>query len=260
MKKLLYAFMICLVGLSACDQDNVQTKFDTGGVDYVAVGVTAVDEPYKLNADNSYTISFPIHRSLKDVSGTIANLVLVSSDDSGLFELENESLTFEDGNAVAYAKIAATNPSAIDPATIYSFELMVIGTNASPLYHTAEFNGQLELDFETVGSGSFESTWDEVTRPVNLYKAVGLDIYKAEALYEEGYDVLIIADEGAATVSIPEQKGWFQTDVQLPARIAGSGTISTNGDGKKVFTMRIEHYLPEYDHTWEEWDEIITFP
>ncbi|MCU4157652.1 hypothetical protein J1N10_16870 [Carboxylicivirga sp. A043] len=260
MKNLIYALLFCFVALSSCDQDNIQTKFDAGGVDYVAVGVTAVDAPYKLNADNSYSISFPIHRTLKNVSGTEANLVLNSSNGSGLFELESQNLTFEQGSALAYAKIIATDPGAIDPATVYSFELVVSGDNASPLYNTAVFSGQLELNFEMLGTGSFASTWDEETRDVNLYKAIGLDIYMAEALYEAGFDVLIIANEGAATVSIPEQKGWFHTGVELPVRIAGTGTISNNNEGKKVFTMQIEHYLPEYDHTWGAWDEVITFP
>jgi len=144
MKKILYVLMICAVVLSACDQDNIQAKFDTGGIDYVAVGVTAVDEPYKLNANNNYSISFPIHRTYKDGSGTVATLAFTSSDESGLFKLESESLTFEDGSAVAYAKIMANNPSALDPDVVYAFELYVSGDNASPLYNKAKFSAQLE--------------------------------------------------------------------------------------------------------------------
>ncbi|MBR8535335.1 hypothetical protein KDU71_07170 [Carboxylicivirga sediminis] len=260
MKNILLILMIAVVALTACDQDNVMTKLDTGGVDYVAVAHTAIDAPYMLNADNNYSISFPIHRTYKNVSGTVANLEMASNDDTGLFVLESTTLSFADGEAVAYAVVSATNPSAIDPAKIYTFELSVTGDNASPLYHTAEFNGQLELKFTSMGTASFESTFFGEAWTVEIFKAEGLSIYKAEALYEDGYDILIIEDEGAGTVSVPEQKAWFQTDVELPARIAGSGTVSTNGDGKKVFAMEIEHYLPEYDHTWGVYDEVLTMP
>ncbi|MCT4644075.1 MAG: hypothetical protein N4A74_03745 [Carboxylicivirga sp.] len=248
-------FMMAIV---ACDQDNVKTKIDANGVDYVAVAVTAVDEPYKLNADNTYTISFPIHRTYKNVSGTTAELTLESNDDTGLFILEDESLTFDAGSAVAYAKIKATNPSAIDPAMTYTFELKVVGDNASLLFNTAAFSGQLELSFESAGTATMVSSFYDDTWNVEMFKAEGLDIYKAQALYEEGYDILLIVDEGLGTVSIPEQKGWFHGGVELPVRIGGSGTVVNNG--QMIFTMQIEHYLPEYDHTWGFWDEELTMP
>ncbi len=260
MKNILFILILVAVAFSACDQDNVKTKIDTGGVDYVAVSVTAVDEPFKLNADNSYSITFPIHRTLKDVSGTVATLELKSSDDTGLFQLESSSLTFEAGSAVAYAKVVATDAGSIDPATVYSFELSVTGENASPLYNTAEFSGQLELTFVSMGTGNMNSAFYEDAWPVEIFKAEGLSIYKAVAMYEDGFDILIIENTGASTVAIPEQKGWFHAGVELPVRIAGSGAISTNGDGKTVFTMQIEHYLPEYDHSWGVYDEVLTLP
>lgn len=258
MRNILYGLLL-FIAVGACDQDNIKTKIDTNGVDYVAVAVTAVDEPYKLNTGNTYSITFPIHRTYKNVVGTTAELSLESNDETGLFVLEEESLTFEAGSAVAYAKIMATNPSGIDPAMIYTFELKVIGDNASSLFNTAAFSGQLELSFTGLGSGAMESTFFEDTWAVEMFKAEGLDIYKAQGLYEEGYDILLIVDEGLGTVSIPEQKGWFHSGVELPVRIGGSGTVSTN-DGKKIFTMQIEHYLPEYDHTWGFWDEVLTMP
>lgn len=260
MKKILVVLTFIVFVLSACDQDNVKTKIDTGGVDYVAVAVPAVDEPYKLNAENSYSISFPIHRTFKNTSGTEATLVLTSNDDTGLFELENSTLSFETGSAVAYAKVVTTDAGAIDPAKVYTFELSVTGENASPLYNTAEFSGQLELSFVSMGTATMVSAFNEDTWPVEIYKAEGLSIYKAAGLYEEGYDILIIENETTSTVAIPEQRGWFHAGVELPVRIAGSGVISTNGEGKKVFTMEIEHYLPEYDHTWGFWDEVLTLP
>jgi len=255
MKKILFPILSLMLILVGCNQDVEGPLFDAKGVDYVAVGTTYVDGAYALNNDNDYTIMFPIHRTDKDADGTIATLELV--DASGVFELENAQLTFTKGEGLAYAKIAPTDAALIDPAAIYSFVLKVTGDNASPLYNTAEFSGQLELTLAPIGEGVFESSFYGEAWAQSILKADGLDIYKLPGLYESGSDILVIENVAGATVSIPEQKAWYHSQ-GYQVYVRGDGAIKTIGD-KKVYSMMLEHYIPGV-HTWESWSEVLVFP
>ncbi|MCT4645006.1 MAG: hypothetical protein N4A74_08475 [Carboxylicivirga sp.] len=253
MKHILSILMLTVI-LVGCNQDNEGPLFDAKGIDYVAVGTTSVETPYALNNSNNYSIMFPIHRTDKGTDGTIANLEFV--DESGVFELDNDKLSFANGEGLAYAKIVASDPAAIDPAAIYSFTLKVTGDNASPLYHTATFSGQLELKFESLGKGEFNGALGE--RSVNVFKAEGLEIYKVEGPYADGTDILIIEDATAKTVKLPNQKAWFHSaGYQVYAK--GSGSVSTNGAGKKVYSLNTNHYIPDV-HDFGVIPEVLVFP
>jgi len=259
MKKILFSILSLMLILVGCNQDAEGPLFDAEGIDYVAVGTTYVDGAYALNNDNSYSIMFPIHRTDKNAVGTVANLELVEA--TGVFELENAQLTFEAGSGLAYAVIKPTDASLIDPATIYAFELSVTGDNASPLYSEASFSGQLELTFASVGVGMYESLsfWADDPWAQEILKADGLDIYNLPALYEPGADILVIEDVAAKTVSIPAQKAWLYDSTYGYVYIVGTGTVSTNGDGKKVYSMQLEHYIPDV-YSWGPQPEVLVFP
>jgi len=256
MKKILFPILSLMLILVSCNQDVEGPLFDAKGVDYVAVGTTYVDGAYALNNDNDYTIMFPIHRTDKNADGTIATLELV--EETGVFELETAQLSFVKGEGLAYAKIVPSNAADIDPATLYSFELKVTGDNASTLYNTATFSGQLELTLAPVGEGVFESSFYEEAWAQSILKADGLDIYKLPGLYEAGSDILVIENVTAGTISIPAQKAWYHSQ-GYQVYVQGSGTVSTNGDGKKVYSMQLEHYIPDV-HTWGPWPEVLVFP
>lgn len=256
MKKIIFPILLLLGILTGCEQDVKGPLFDAGGVDYVAVGTTFVDGAYALNSGNDYSIKFPIHRTDKSAEGTVASLELMEA--TGVFELETTGLSFTKGEGIAYAIIKPSDPSLIDPATLYSFSLKVVGDNASPLYNTAKFTGQLELTLAPVGDGSFESSFFEDTWAQTILKADGLDIYNLPGLYEEGSDILVIENVTDSNVSIPEQKAWYHSQ-GYQVYVRGTGTVSTNGDGKKVYSMQLEHFIPDV-HTWGEWPEILVFP
>ncbi|MBK3517385.1 hypothetical protein [Carboxylicivirga marina] len=256
MKKIILPILLLMGVLVGCDQDVEGPLFDAEGVDYVAVGTTFVDGAYALNGDNEYSIMFPIHRTDKNAAGTVANLEL--TEGTGVFELETAQLSFTDGEGMAYAIVKPTDASLIDPATIYSFTLKVTGDNASPLYNTAEFSGQLELTLVSMGDGHFTSDFWPGDWPQEILKADGLDIYSLPGLYEEGSDILVIEDVTAGTVSIPNQKVWYHS-AGYQVFVVGSGTVSTNGEGKKVFSMSLEHYIPDV-HSWGAWPEVLVFP
>jgi len=255
MKKILFPILLLMIVLISCDQDNEGPLFDTKGIDYVAVGVTAIEAPYALNNENGYSIMFPIHRSDKSKSGTVANLSLEGSD---LFELESSTLTFEEGSGLVYAKVITLDNSALDPAMIYSFTLTVTGDNASLLYNTAEFSAQLELSLSSLGTGAFTSTFFEDNWGVEVLKADGLEIYKVMGLYEEGSDILIIENAATGTVSIPDQKAWYHS-AGYQVYVKGTGSVSVNGDGKKVYSMDLEHFIPDVIN-WGAWPEVLVFP
>jgi len=255
MKKILLQILLVMIVLSACDQDNEGTLFDSKGIDYVAVGVTYVSDAYLLNEENSYSIQFPIHRTDKTKAGTVANLSLIGDD---LFVLESSSITFEKGEGLAYAKIVPTDNTAINAAAIYEFTLNVTGDNASLLYPTAKFSAQQELIVNSIGIGTFNSTWNEAISEVEMMKADGLEIYKAVGLYEEGSDILIIENTVTGTVSIPKQKAWYHP-AGYQAFIKGTGSVSVNEDGKKVYSMDLEHFIPDVIN-WGAWPEVLVFP
>ena len=102
--------------------------YEPGNV-YVAFSSPVVPENI-LSAEGNFSVNVQIVRSVATMP-TTAEVVLEMNDDiEGVFALESNTVTFGDGEEIAYVKIIPiVAPSFIDPTKSYVFNLTLIGDN-----------------------------------------------------------------------------------------------------------------------------------
>lgn len=242
------------LALFSCDQENIGTVYEPGAP-YVAFSTEVVPENI-LSAETNYSVNVQLVRS--DNSGTeTANVVLEMNDDiQGVFDLESTSVTFQDGEYVAYAKvIPVVEPSQINPAKMYKFNLTLTGDNVSELFNTTTYTAFFEIEYVADGTGSFVSEFFEEAWSVDILKAElgdNLTVYKAIGLYEGGYDITIVVSGN--NVNVADQAAWYYDDEYGEVYVSGSGIVS----GKEL-TLSLTHYIPDV-HAWDPATEILTLP
>jgi len=251
MKNIFLILFVFTLALVSCDQDNIGTLYEPEAP-YVAFSSPIVSENV-LSADNNFSVSVQIVRS-DLTTATTANVTLEMNDDiDGVFALESNAVTFENGAGEAYAKIVpVVDASLIDPTKNYVFNLTLTGDNASELYNTTTYKASFQ--YTPIGTGSFNSAFFGGVWPVEIEKLeVGnLTLYKAKGLYESGYDITIKVEGGNITVE--EQAAWYYDSDYGDVYVAGSGTASG-----KVLTMDLQHYIPDVGG-WAPETEILTLP
>lgn len=249
--KNIYLIIIGLaLAMFSCDQENIGTIYDPGAP-YVAFSTEVVAENI-LSAENNFSVNVQLVRS--DLSGTETAEVQLEMNENvdGVFDLESNTVTFQDGEAKAYVKVVpVVEPSEIDPTNVYEFNLTIISNNASEFYNSTTYKASFQ--YTPIGTGHFVSTFFEAEWPVEIEKLeVGeLALYKAKDLYENGYDITLIVENGNVTIN--PQAAWNSADYGL-VWAKGSGTISG-----KVLTLSIEHYVPDLG-SWDEYTETLTIP
>ena len=251
MKKIyLILFSLAIIFFS-CDQENMGTLYEPEAP-YVAFSSPVVSGNV-LSAENDYTVSVQVVRS--DLSGTAtANVSLEMNENiEGVFDLESNAVTFEDGKSSAYLKIVPlVEPAQIDPTKNYVFNLTLTGDNASALYNKTSYRASFR--YTPIGTGTFTSVFfdDLWTVDVEKLEVGSLTLYKAKGLYEAGYDITIVVE--GENVTVEEQAAWFYDDDYGDVFVAGSGTASG-----KVLTMSLEHYIPGVGG-WPPETEVLTLP
>jgi len=251
MKNTLIILFVLALALFSCDQENIGTLYEPSSP-YVAFSSPVVSENV-LSAENAYSVSCQIVRSDLNAA-TTANIVLEMNDNiEGVFALESNTVTFENGKGIAYAKIIPlVEPSLIDPTKTYVFNLTLSGDNASELYNTTTYKASFE--YTAIGSGIFTSEFYEDEWAVDIQKLVvgDLTLYKVKGLYEAGYDITIVVQ--GTNVSVEGQAAWYYDDDYGEVYVSGSGTANGN-----VLTMSLVHYIPDvYD--WDAATEVLTLP
>lgn len=251
MKKTYLILIILAAALFSCDQENMGALYEPDGP-YVAFSSSVVTNNV-LSAENNFSVSVQIVRS--DVSvATTATVELEMNDDiNGVFALESNTVTFEEGKGAANVKIAPiVEPSEIDPTKTYVFNLTLTGDNVSEFYGTTSYRASFQ--YTPIGAGTFNSAFFGDVWSVDIEKLeVGsITLYKAKGLYESGYDITIIVE--GTNVTINEQPAWFYDSDYGDVVIVGTGTA----DGK-VLTISIEHYIPNVGG-WDPETEVLTLP
>ena len=251
MKKIYLIIIVLAVAFSACDQDNIGTIYEPGNP-YVSFATSVVPDNV-LSADNNFSVSCVLTRSDLSSSMTATVELEMNADIEGIFALESNSITFEDGNGTAYAKIVPlVSPDQLDPTKTYVFNLTITSDNASELYNTATYKAGFQ--FEYVGTADFVSEFFEDEWSVEVYKlSVGnKTLYKAKELYDVGIDVTLVVEGNEVTVD--DQVGWYSNSYESDVHVVGSGTM----DGK-VISLILEHYIPDLG-SYGEYLEVLTLP
>jgi hypothetical protein len=235
----------------SCDQENLGTLYEPEAP-YVAFSSPVVSGNV-LSAENDYSVNVQLVRS--DLSAaTTANVELEMNENiEGVFDLESNTVTFEDGKGTAYLKIVPlVEPGQIDPTKNYVFNLTLTGDNASALYNQTSYRASFR--YTPIGTGTFNSVFFGDEWPVDLEKLeVGnLTLYKAKGLYETGYDITIIVE--GENVTVNDQAAWYYDDEYGEVFITGTGTMSG-----KTITMSLTHFIPDV-FAWDPETEVLTLP
>ena len=192
MKNIYLILFLLVLALVSCDQENMGTIYEPGS-SYVAFSSSIVPENL-LTAENNYSVSVQIVRS--DASAASATVELEMNDDiQDIFNLESTTITFQDGENVAYAKIVPlVNPSLIDVSKTYEFNLTLVGDNASEFYNETTYRAFFLLTFKPYTTGTFSSEFFGADWPVEIEKAEEADVFRIIDCYVEGYDITFSVD------------------------------------------------------------------
>ena len=179
--------------LVACDQENIGTLYEPGG-NYFAFSTSIVPDNV-LSAENNYSVMVQIVRS--DLKGTATAEVSLemNANIDGVFALESSSVSFADGEGIAYAKIVpVVDLSMIDLSKIYEFKLTLPGENVSELYNESTYRASFQLTFEPFGTGTYSSEFFGGEWSVEIEKAAEAEVYKIVDCFAEGYDITFSVD------------------------------------------------------------------
>ncbi|WP_372946741.1 hypothetical protein [Mariniphaga sp.] len=247
-----YLILILLaMALFSCDQENMGTLYEPDAP-YVAFSSPVVSGNV-LSAENDYAVRVQVVRSELSGSATATVSLEMNENIEGVFDLESNTVTFEDGKGSAYLKIVPlVEPGQIDPTKNYVFNLTLTGDNASEFYNKTSYRASFR--YTPIGTGTFTSVFFDDEWPVDLEKLeVGnLTLYKAKALYETGYDITIVVE--GENVTVNDQAAWYYDDEYGEVFITGTGTI--NG---KTITMSLTHFIPDV-YAWDPETEVLTLP
>jgi len=238
------------MALFSCDQENMGTLYEPDAP-YVAFSSPVVSGNV-LSAENNYSVHVQLVRSDFSAPATASVELEMNEIIEDVFDLESNTVTFEDGKGTAYVKIVPqVEPGQIDPTKNYVFNLTITGDNASELYNKTSYHASFR--YSPIGTGTFTSVFFDDEWPVDIEKLeVGnLKLYKAKGLYETGYDITIVVED--ENVTVEEQAAWYSDDYG-DVWIAGSGTAS-----RKVLTMSLEHFVPGLGG-WPPETEVLTLP
>ena len=200
-----------LVVLVSCDQENIGTLYEPQ-MPYVAFSSSIVPENI-LSAENNYSVSVPIARSNLNEQ-TIAEISLEMNDNiDGVFGLESTSVSFAEGEGIAYAKIIPLKDlSQIDVSKVYEFNLTLVGENVSEFYNHTTYRASFLLTFETFGTGTFSSEFFGDQWTVQVEKALEAEVYRIVDCYIEGYNISFSVDNENNVFYSPQQTGYVDPD------------------------------------------------
>ena len=206
-----------------------------------------------LSAENDFSVNVQLVRSHLSGSATATVSLEMNANIQGVFELESNTVTFEDGKGTAYLKIVPlVEPGQIDPTKNYVFNLTLTGENASELYNKTSYRASFR--YMPIGTGTFTSVFfgDEWSVELEKLEVGNLTLYKAKGLYESGFDITIKVE--GENVTVNDQAAWYYDDEYGDVYIAGTGMMSG-----KTITMSLTHFIPDV-YAWDPETEVLTLP
>jgi len=193
MKHTYLILILFTMALFSCDQENMGTLYEPEAP-YMAFSSPVVSGNV-LSAENNYSVHVQLVRSNLSGPATTTVSLEMNANIEGVFDLESNTVTFEDGKGTAYVKIVPViNPSLIDITKTYKFSLKLVGDNASELYNETTYRASFSLTFKPFGTGVFSSEFFETDWDVEVEKAEEADVFRILNCYAEGYNITFSVD------------------------------------------------------------------
>jgi len=253
----LFLAAIALISIfTSCDQSNIAAIYDAGGKVTVAFPSTVFVKP--LTSLDSSKILIPIYRSSKVGTGPAVGLKFTpGTKANGIFHLQNDTVRFENGSAVAYAVITFPVVTALGPTTSYTMDLSITDTAVwSPnIKNKISITANRKLTFVKLGTGTklLSAWWEDgvTSHPIVVYKAAEGNVYKVPAFFDvEGYPALkdfIFAVDDNGVISYESQNtGCLYDDTygEIWCRPSSYITTATSTLVGKVATIYAKYFMP----------------
>jgi hypothetical protein len=176
---------------TSCDDTAEGTLFEVGDQVHAAFA-SNVQKVDMVPADNNQ-IKVPVYRGGNNASEATVSLEMTpaASIPAGTFTLTNPQLVFPAGQNVAYAIIGYANINNLAAGTTYELTLKLTSEDQlSPAKASQiKVQAQRKLTFAKVATASLESEWEEVTFPVEVFKAAEADVYRIMNMYANGFHI-----------------------------------------------------------------------
>lgn len=206
MKKNSILFLLSLIFvLASCDNENVGALYDDGGVTKYAF--SSAKHNVDLVVEQAGIVAVPVYRTTTKGASTVDVVFTANEAVAALFSLDNSTISFKDGESVAYANVIYPDIETLSPTSVFSFKIAIVDSAiVSPTFiNEVEVKAGRKLTYESFGVGNFESEIFEQAWEQPILKAKEGEVYKLSGLYAANYD-FIFAINADNTVTFGKQE------------------------------------------------------
>lgn len=213
MNKILYGIAIAMVALfTACDQDNEAAIYRTN-----FQNVSFEQEEFATIMTNESEVSIPVRITRALTNGAYTATFALASDNEGIFSVESNSVSFENGQGSAVVNVKASNlQKGFEYACTLTLSEQDIAQNDTitrSANNEIKLNVMCDWNWLSIGKGHYNSPeWWEEEFDVTIMKAEGAtpSLYKIISLFQKGYDIQFqITPENY--VIVPKQGSWVHS-------------------------------------------------
>lgn len=210
---------------TACDPIAEGALFEGEGA---LVAFPSTQQVSELTSEDNGVLQVALYRG--NSTGTLEVALELTADSVTLaqFTLATPTVSFENGETVAYAELSFDNNAlAVTP---YTMTLSVV--DATLLSPSAQgeitIKASRKLTYESIGTGMFTSTIFGSSWEQEVLKAQEANVYLIEDCYYAGYDLLfVLSEDGTELVTFDNQEtGYVHSDYGM-ASIYGEAMTRT---------------------------------
>jgi hypothetical protein len=249
--------------ITSCDTDNIGATYTPYAQNVSFEAAKAIDTKI---SDTSSEFTVRLIRNI--TNGEYTAHYTASSETEGIFtDANNGTVTFADGQGVAYINIKAAN---MERGNTYTYELKLSDADVAtadtiigkPITAT-KINVSCDYTWVTLGKGFYSSPdWWEDEYDVVIEKAEGTNVYKVKDMLADGYDILFTIGSDNVVTVLP-QASWFYSgygDVTLEG--AGEGYVAGTYDpATKTIELTLTHILPAAgNYNFGTFTDTLTLP
>lgn len=238
MKKNSILFLLSLVFvLASCDNENVGALYDDGGVTKYAFA--SAKHNVDMVVEQAGVIAVPVYRTTTKGASSVSVSMTASEAVAAVFSIDNTSVTFKDGEAVAYVNVLYPDIETVSPTTSFTFKITIADEAVvSPAkIKEVEVKTGRKLTYEAFGVGVFESEFFEEAWEQPILKAKEGEVYKLPGLYAANYD-FVFAINADNTITVGKQETGYKSAtygmVSFDPNTSAGVVIGSTKDGKEI--------------------------
>ncbi|GHT71207.1 hypothetical protein FACS1894155_08210 [Bacteroidia bacterium] len=185
-------------------------------------------------------IEIAINRSSS--TGAFEVPVTLTTSSPSLFSLSSETVTFKEGETVAYAEINHATLDKLNPASTYALGLKINDKEKlSPsAVDSVSINIKRKLSWKKIGTGTFESEFFEEAWSQDIQQAEeDPSLYRLPDCYTTNYPVVFVVNSDNTITFSTQQTGYVHSSYGMISFTMPAATSSANQPKKSnnVFNL-----------------------